>query len=104
MLGKSGGWIKVIEQLPNKTCSTRWHLDRGSVEQLRKAAQQGDLQAVATLANLFDEGNRVAQDFGEAAKWYAVLVDKGHRLAKWRLHAMYRDGEGVKEDPAAAAA
>lgn len=47
--------------------------------------------------NLFAVG-----DYAEAAKNLQIAVDKGHSAARLPLAAMYRDGMGVKQNPAAA--
>jgi TPR repeat protein len=59
-------------------------------------AKANDLLAIAIMYD------RVARNRPLAAKWYRKLADQGDKFARFRLGEMYRDGEGVQRDYAAA--
>lgn len=80
--------------------------DRGNYEAamtlMRPAAEAGGLEAQYNVAAMFDEGEGVAQDHVEAAKWYRLSAEQGLSLAQYRLGIMYARGEGVAKDSAEA--
>ncbi len=47
---------------------------------------------------MYDTGNGIAKDPGEAAKWYRMAADQGHSMALNNLAALYLDGRGVGQD------
>jgi hypothetical protein len=48
---------------------------------------------------MYDRGEGVAQDYGEAVKWYRLAAEQGEATAQSNLGAMYYDGgKGVPED------
>ena len=67
-----------------------------------RAAEAGDLKAQYNVAAMFDEGEGVAQDHAEAAKWYRLSAEQGYSLAQYRLGIMHSKGEGVAKDSAEA--
>ena len=68
----------------------------------RQLAAQGDADAQSTLGLMYDEGQRVAQDYTEAMKWYRLSAAQGDAFAQSRLASMYFDGQGVTQDYAEA--
>ena len=70
----------------------------------RKAAKRGDWEAQFTLALMYKEGQRVAQDYAEAAKWYRKAAEQGNAEAQLALGFMYEEGQGVAQDYAEAVA
>jgi TPR repeat protein len=67
---------------------------------LRKAADQGELRAMITLAELYDRGLGVAKDHSEAAKLNRQAADQGIGAAQYSLATMYFEGRGVDKDAA----
>jgi len=65
---------------------------------LMKSAELGDVQSMYVLANEYELGSRLKQDFDYAAKIYQVASDNGHKLAQYRLGTFYYRGVGVKKD------
>ena len=47
---------------------------------------------------MYDAGEGVPQDDGEAVKWFRLAADQGDALAQYSLGDMYRTGEGVPQD------
>ena len=52
-------------------------------------------QLALRLAN----GDGVAQDFHEAARWYRRAADQGVAFAQFNLGVRYANGQGVERDP-----
>jgi TPR repeat protein len=72
--------------------------DRG-LALLREAAAGGSTTAEWKLATLFSEGEFVAQNLGEAARWYRKLADRGDESAMASLAWIHYNGEGgVEQD------
>ena len=55
------------------------------------------------LGALYFFGNGVAQDYGQAAKWYREPAQQGGTYAQYLMGYMYEDGKGVDKDSAQAA-
>lgn len=73
------------------------------LEQLRRQGEQGDLWAQFTLAGMHKNGEGVAQDFAEAARWYRMAAEGRHNSARYELGMLYLEGKGVPQDPLEAA-
>jgi TPR repeat protein len=56
----------------------------------------GDAQYV--LGALYQLGEAVPQDHGEAVKWFSHAADQGLTVAQFALGRMYAFGHGVPED------
>jgi len=50
------------------------------------------------LGMLYEHGQGVPQDYGEAAKWYRLAAEQGNPTAQSNLASMYYVGEGVPQD------
>lgn len=70
----------------------------------RQAAEMGNILAQHHLAQIWEEGQGVSQDFGEAVRWYAKAAERGYPQALTRLGDFYAAGHGVARDDAQAAA
>jgi len=64
-------------------------------EQLKKHAEQGDINAQCDLASMYYTGKGVPQNDAEALKWYKKAAEKGHPVAQFGLGVMYSEGEGL---------
>ncbi len=69
----------------------------------RRAAENGEPQAQAMLATLYQRGEGVAQSDAEAAKWFEKAALQGLPIAQAELSRMYAEGIGVNKDDAKAA-
>jgi TPR repeat protein len=65
------------------------------VPELRQRAEAGDAGARNELGLMYRRGYGVAQDHGEAARWFRLAAEQGHANALYNLGVMYRDGQGV---------
>ena len=55
------------------------------------------------IGSLYDSGEGVPKDAGEAANWYRKAAEQGHADAQCRLGDLYYFGEGVPKDTGEAA-
>lgn len=73
-----------------------------SLSALTEAAQAGDLQAQLILAQAYDLGGDLLQNFNRAARWYRAAAEQGDARAQNRLGQFYAAGRGISADPEAA--
>ena len=78
-------------------CQLGFSEDQG-IEQLRKAAEDGHVEAQVRLGVKYDLGKGVPKNDSEAVKWYRKAAEQGHASAQFNLGVMYANGEGVPED------
>ena len=85
--------------------------DPDRIAELRRRAEQGDVEAQFTLGTLysfsqilFANGGRAGpeSDPAEAAKWYRLAAEKGHAMAQNNLGGMYANGRSVPQNDAEA--
>lgn len=67
-------------------------------DEIKKAAEQGDVNAQYNLGTMYDEGNGVKKDPSEAFKWYKKAAEQGDVDAQYNVAAMYTEGVGVNKD------
>jgi hypothetical protein len=60
-----------------------------AVKWFRKAAEQGNAAAQASMGHLYEEGKEVAKDYKEAEKWFRKAAKQGNAAAQSRLGLMY---------------
>ena len=69
-----------------------------AITEIRRQAEQGDADAQFSLGVMYDTGEGVPQDYGEALRWYRLAADQGHAGAQSNLGVMYGTGRGVPQD------
>ena len=74
------------------------------VQQLRRAAEQGNASAQFTLGAMYDAGTGVARDYAQAMAWYRKAAAQGYADAQFNLGVMYARGAGVDRDDTQAVA
>ena len=74
-----------------------------AITEIRRQAEQGDADAQFSLGVMYDTGEGVPQDYGEALRWYRLSANQGYANAQYNLGNMYRNGEGVSQDDGEAA-
>ena len=47
---------------------------------------------------IYSRGDGVAQNIGEAMRWYKLAADQGFAYAQYHLGVMYANGEGDAQD------
>ena len=84
-----------------ETISNRW----GNIplEEVKQAANKGDVSAQYYVGCAYYHGNGVAVDLSEGFKWRKMAADNGLVRAQKTVGSMYYSGEGVSQDYSAAA-
>ena len=65
----------------------------------RPLAEAGSADAQAIMGTLYQSGQGVSRDYGEAARWFNLAARQGHVVAQFNLGALYNYGAGVNRDP-----
>lgn len=87
------------------------HLEGSEVDQnsvaavmwLRKAAKQGNIDAIYRLAQIYIKGSEpIEADIAEAISLHTQATERGHTDAPYRLGQIFQKGHGVPTDIAAA--
>ena len=73
-----------------------------ALKEWKPLADQGHAGAQYNLGLMYADGEGVAEDDAEAARWYRLAADQGHANAQYILGLKYGNGEGVPEDDAEA--
>ena len=73
------------------------------LDELIEFANQGDRSAQFSLGVRYENGDGVAMDCTEAARWYRRAADQNHADAQFNLALLLEGGIGVRQDYAAAA-
>jgi len=76
----------------------RAHKYQKAFERIKPIAEQGHLQAQVYLGAMYNNGQGVAKDHTEAAKWYRKAAMVGWLIAQNLLGTMYAIGHGVPQD------
>ena len=74
-----------------------------TIQNLRKAAEQGDAEAQFSLGSCYDEGEGVRVDKSLAVKWYRRAAEQGIVEAQFNLGICYETGDGVGKNVVEAA-
>ena len=69
-----------------------------ALKEWRPLAEQGNAITQYNLALMYKNGEGIAEDNVEAAKWYQRAAEQGYASAQNNLGNMYYNGEGVAED------
>ena len=70
----------------------------GSLEGIRKLAEQGDPTAQFSIGARYAAGEDVPQDYAEAVRWFLMAAEQGHVKSQAILGAYYWAGRGVPQD------
>lgn len=69
-----------------------------SLKVLERKCNNGDAESCWELADMYDEGEKIARDYAKAAEYATKACDLGHARACVRIGYMYENGQGVKQD------
>jgi hypothetical protein len=69
-----------------------------AIARLLPLAKSGDAQAQYEVGRMYESGQGVAKDFGNAANWYRRSAEGGNRQAQFLLSLMFARGQGVPQD------
>jgi len=50
------------------------------------------------LGGLYQNGQVVTQDYGEAAKWYRMAAELGDAYGQFKLGLLYYNGQGIPQN------
>ncbi|XKF16725.1 sel1 repeat family protein [Halomonas sp. BLK-85] len=67
-------------------------------EQYLDLAEDGNVQGMLNVANMYSTGKGIEQSDGKALNWYQKAAEAGNRLAMQQVANAYRQGNGVKKD------
>ena len=70
----------------------------GTLEELRKMAEDGDSSAQFAVGAHYAAGEDVPQDYGEAFHWFSLAAEQNHVAAQSALGGFYWAGRGVPID------
>ncbi|MBQ8012903.1 MAG: caspase family protein [Treponema sp.] len=68
-----------------------------ALDSFKKAANMGHAYAQFLVGLFYEEGDSVAQNFVEAAKWYNLSAQQGIDGAQYNLGDLYYSGKGVQQ-------
>ena len=68
------------------------------LDDLTKAAEQGDVLLQIKLGFMYTTGEGVTENGVEAMKWFRKAAEQGYAMVQVKLGFMYATGEGVAED------
>ena len=69
-----------------------------AIQDLKAKAVKGDRDAQRDLAMAYGEGEGVAQDYTEAAKWFRKAAEQGDTISQYATGSMCEHGDGVAKD------
>jgi TPR repeat protein len=69
-----------------------------ALEIWKPLAEKGSTAAQLSLGAMYEQGQGVAQDYAEAARWYGRAAAGGHASAQYNLALLYETGRGVPRD------
>lgn len=70
----------------------------GAIAAWRRAAADGDTEAMNALANAYQQGHGVPPDPETAVSWYRRAAERGNPVAQMNLGDLASRGEGMKRD------
>ena len=68
------------------------------IDQLRKAAESGDVEAQWNLGVAYANGDGIEENDEEALKWFLLAAELGYAEAQDTLGFLYSSGHGVPQD------
>jgi putative methionine-R-sulfoxide reductase with GAF domain len=90
-----------VSQVPAKPASSPSVLPvaaTGTLEGMRKLAEQGDPTAQFSMGARYATGEGVPQDYSEAVRWFSMAAEQGHVVSQATLGAYYWAGRGVPQN------
>jgi uncharacterized protein len=68
-----------------------------AAKELRKSAEGGNVAAQNRLGRLYNEGQGVPRNYGQAKQWFEKAAEQGHAEAQVNLGMLYLLGQGAPE-------
>jgi hypothetical protein len=97
------GYMWALDALENAEAAYERGNYSTALSSAQPAAERGDPVAQRVLGLLYQNGQGVAQDYAEAARWYRKAADQRDATAQNNIGVLYQNGWGVAQDYAEAA-
>jgi TPR repeat protein len=93
--------LTLLIALPNLAISQTRPADKpdSAIDQLKDLAEKGSAEAQTKLADLYREGEKVAQDLQKSAEYYKKAADQGFAEAQYKLGKLYMEAKGLAQKP-----
>lgn len=105
--GCGGAWWWYMNQPEQNSARAQQYLSEGkgkeAVELLTHLAEQGNMESISQLANLYAEGKLVQRDETAAAGYFLQLAEQGNEAAQREMAKRCEQGCGVPESAESAA-
>jgi len=79
-------------------CSSSQLHEQPNIAEIKKAAEQGNMEAQRKLGLKYFNGNGLPEDYQKAVEWYQKAAEQGDEMAQWFLGGMYDEGKGVNQN------
>ncbi|MFA4829922.1 MAG: tetratricopeptide repeat protein [Thermodesulfovibrionales bacterium] len=92
-------WAGVVVPRDKATLTEIYrHGETEDFNQMLELAKQGDPDAQYKVGINYNQDERVARDYKEAAKWFRKAAEQEFAAAQSALGVLYANGNGVKQD------
>jgi len=88
----------LLLSLVLSSCKFKYMFSEPPIEELKKNALKGDLEAQKLLYYKYYYGENVEINYKEAAKWITMAAEQDDVPAMRSLANMYRNGKGIEKD------
>ncbi len=92
LAGVAGLGVAAIGVAPALAETAAPPTDPAELEELRLAADRGDAAAQNNLGMMYYDGDGVAQNYGEAVRYFRLAADQGDAGGQFAVGRMYYDG------------
>ncbi len=93
---------RYTERAPDTKVSPMDAYNKGdykiAMAELMRLAENGDPMAQQYVGFMYDNGQGVPTDYGQAAFWYGKAAEQGNSISQHNLGMLYGLGLGVKQD------
>ncbi len=90
--------IKADTTKKNDSKSSENKYANSSLEEIKKYAEKGDVEAQYQLARIYLEGKGIPQNYHTAFHWFYKVAEKGHIKAQYNLGRLYAEGKGAAKN------
>lgn len=97
LAGVAGLGVAAIGVAPALAETAAPPADPAELEELRLAADRGDAAAQNNLGMMYYDGDGVAQNYGEAVRYFRLAADQGDAGGQFAVGRMYAEGRGVTQ-------
>lgn len=92
VLGMGWGWAASLEE--GVAAHQRGEFS-AALTAFRTLAEEGNPAAQYNLAQMYRQGQGVARDYAQAARWYRLAASQGDAPSQYNLGVMYFNAQGV---------